>query len=137
MSFTFTHMCIHYWATSPALLFWFCWRENIRDNNKNIAFFLVWDKDSYTERFLVLLPCTCVLQPTLVHLYQTTSLLLSSLPIVASASLRLLYSLLCSEHINHIQFQVSILLVAHLSSKHWALSLNLSTEPPEEKKIKV
>jgi hypothetical protein len=26
---------------------------------------LVWDKDSYTERFLVLLPCTCVLQPEL------------------------------------------------------------------------
>jgi hypothetical protein len=25
---------------------------------------LVWDKDSHTERFLALLPCSCVLQPT-------------------------------------------------------------------------
>jgi hypothetical protein len=29
---------------------------------------LVWDKDSYTERFLALLPCTSVLQPELVQL---------------------------------------------------------------------
>jgi hypothetical protein len=44
------------------------------------------------------------LQSTLVHLYQTSSLLPSHLPIVASASLiRLLYLLLYSEHINHIQ----------------------------------
>jgi hypothetical protein len=47
---------------------------------------IVWDKDNNTERFLVLLPCTCVLQPTLVHLYQTSSLFPGSLPIVASAS---------------------------------------------------
>jgi hypothetical protein len=64
---------------------------------------LLWVKDSYTERFLALLPCTCELQPTLVHLCQTSSLLPGPLPIVASASLRLLYSLLYSEHINHIQ----------------------------------
>jgi hypothetical protein len=51
----------------------------------------VWNKNSYTERFLVLLPCTCVLQPTLVHLCQTSLLLLGPLPIVASASLKLLY----------------------------------------------
>jgi hypothetical protein len=50
-----------------------------------------------------LLPCTCVLKHTLVHLCQTSSLLPSPLPIVASASLRLLYLLLYSEHINHIQ----------------------------------
>jgi hypothetical protein len=43
------------------------------------------------------------LQPKPVHLYQTSSLLPSSLPIVASASLRLLYSFLYSEHINYIQ----------------------------------
>jgi hypothetical protein len=36
---------------------------------KDIAFLLVWDKDSHTERFIVLLLCTCVLQPILVHLY--------------------------------------------------------------------
>jgi hypothetical protein len=53
----------------------FCWREDIRDNKKDIAFLLVWDKDSYTERFLALLPCTCVLSPELVHLYQTSWLL--------------------------------------------------------------
>jgi hypothetical protein len=63
---------------------------------------LVWDIYSYTERFLVLLPGTCVLQHTLVHLYQTSSLLPSPLLIVGSASLRLLYSLLSSDHINHI-----------------------------------
>jgi hypothetical protein len=31
---------------------------------------LVWDKDSCMERFLTLLPCTSVLYPKLVHLYQ-------------------------------------------------------------------
>jgi hypothetical protein len=102
-------MCIHYLGHLPLqqnlfpLFLWFCWRENIRDNKKNMAFFLVWDKDSYTERFLALVPCTCVLQTILVHLCQTSSLLPGLLSIVASASLRLLYSLLYSEHINHIQ----------------------------------
>jgi hypothetical protein len=43
---------------------------------------LAWDKDSYTERFLALLPCTCILQPKLIHLYQTSSLLPGHLPIV-------------------------------------------------------
>jgi hypothetical protein len=38
-----------------------------------------------------LLPCTCVLQPTLIHLYQTSSLLPRHLPVVASVSLRGLY----------------------------------------------
>jgi hypothetical protein len=78
-----------------------CWRENIRDNKKDISFLLVWDKDSSTERFLALLPCTCELQPTLIHFFPTSSLLPGSLPIVASASLGLLYSLLYSEHIKH------------------------------------
>jgi hypothetical protein len=62
---------------------------------------LVWGRDSYTERFLVLFPWTCVLQPTLIHLCQTSLLLPGPLPIVAN--LRLLYLLLYSEHINHIQ----------------------------------
>jgi hypothetical protein len=48
--------------------------KNIGDNKKDIAFLLVWDKDS-TKRFLVLLPCTCILQLTLVHFYQTSSLI--------------------------------------------------------------
>jgi hypothetical protein len=81
----------------------FCWRENTRDNKKVIVFLLVWDKDSYTERFLVLFPCTCVLKSTLVHFYQTSSLLLGHFPIVASDNLRLLYLLLNREHINHFQ----------------------------------
>jgi hypothetical protein len=85
------------------LLLRFCWRENLRANKKDIAFFLVWDKDSYTNRFPALLPCICVLQSTLVHFYQTSSLLFGPLPIVASANLRLLYLLLNREHINHIQ----------------------------------
>jgi hypothetical protein len=103
---TFTYMCIYYLGHLPPnpaphthillgrtcsalFILWFCWRENIGDNKKNTTFLLVWDKDSYVERLLVLLPCTCVLQPTLVHLYLTSSLLSGHLPIVASASLRL------------------------------------------------
>jgi hypothetical protein len=81
----------------------FCWKKNIRDNKKDIAFLLAWDKDSYTERFLALLPCTCVLQPALVQLYQTSSPLPSHLPIVASVSLRLLYLFLYSGYIKHFQ----------------------------------
>jgi hypothetical protein len=38
-----------------------------------------------------LLPCTSALQPKLVHLYQTISLLPSHVTRVASVSLRLLY----------------------------------------------
>jgi hypothetical protein len=104
--------CVHIvWAPCPAsrqnlfhlLVLQFCWRGNIRDNKKDLAFLLIWNKDSYTERFLELLPCICVLQPILVHLYQTSSLLLGPLSIVASVSVRLLYSLLYSEHIKHFQ----------------------------------
>jgi hypothetical protein len=86
----------------PYSLLQFCWRENIRDNKKD-SVLLVWGKDSYTEKFLVFFPGTCVLQLTLVHLCQTFSLLPGPFPIVASASLRLLYSLLNREPINHIQ----------------------------------
>jgi hypothetical protein len=106
-------MCIHYLATSlpPAsgrnlfhhLVLWLCRRKNIKDNKKNMVVLLVRDKESYTERFLALLPCTCVLQLTLVLLYQTSSLFPYPFPIVALASLRLLYLLLYSEHINYIQ----------------------------------
>jgi hypothetical protein len=64
---------------------------------------LVWDKYSYTERFLALLPCTCVLQPELIHLYQTSSLLPGHLPILTAVILRLLYYLLYSGHIKHFQ----------------------------------
>jgi O-antigen ligase len=66
------------WATSPTspasgqnlfhpLVLWFCQRKNIKDIKKNIVFLLVWDKASYTGRFLMLFPCLCVLQPKLTH----------------------------------------------------------------------
>jgi hypothetical protein len=109
--FMFTFTCIHYFATHnptssrtcSALLFSdFVGEKNIKDNKKNMQFLLVWDKDSYTGRFFVF-TCICVLQPILVHLYRTSSLLPSPLPIVALATLRWLYSFLYSENINHIQ----------------------------------
>jgi hypothetical protein len=78
----------------------FCRRKNIKDNKKNMAFLLVWDRELFREiPFLAYY----VFQLELVHLYQTSSLLPSPLPIMASASLRLLYLLLYSGHINHIQ----------------------------------
>jgi hypothetical protein len=83
--------------------FQFYWRENLRHNKKDISFLVIWDKDSYTERFLALLLITGVLQSTLVHFYQASLLLLGPVPIVVSANLRLLYSLLNREQINHIQ----------------------------------
>jgi hypothetical protein len=34
-----------------------------------MTFLLVWNKDSYTGRFLMLFLCTHVLQPQMVHLF--------------------------------------------------------------------
>jgi hypothetical protein len=68
----------------------FRWRVDISNNNRH-SIFSSWDKDSYTERFLALLPCTSVLQPKLIHLYLTSSLLPSHLPISTSVILRFLY----------------------------------------------
>jgi hypothetical protein len=108
-------MCIPYFCHLPyrpltsgpniifPLILWLCWREIIRNNKKDMSFLLVWDKDSYTERLLVLLPCTSVFQPTLVCLYLFSLLLPGLLPIVASTNLRLLYLLLNKEHFNHTQ----------------------------------
>jgi hypothetical protein len=116
-SFSFIYLltCVNVdWATNPLpstpvlpgrtylfhpLILQFCLRENIR-NKKDVAFLLLWGKDSNMERFLEMFPCTCVLQSTLVHLCQISSLLPGPLPIVASASLRLFS--LYSEHISHI-----------------------------------
>jgi hypothetical protein len=92
-------------------------KRSIGDNKKDLSFLLVWDKDSCTGRFLALLQCTCVLQPTLVHLCQTSSLLPRPLSIVASASLRLLYSL-----INHIQV-LGFLSIPYSSRPHSPLSM--------------
>jgi hypothetical protein len=111
---SFIHMCIHCLGhfspllpapslspqhpsllgrTCPALFSNFVEekREDISNNKKDIAFLLVWHKDSYTEKFLALLPRTCVLQPELIHLYLTSSLLPGHLPILTSIILRLLY----------------------------------------------
>jgi hypothetical protein len=98
-------ICVYiFWATSTPpssltsrqslfcpLVLQSCWTEILRDNKKDIAFLLDGERDSYTERFLALLPCTCVLQTTLVHIYQTSSLLPGDLPKAAAASLRLLF----------------------------------------------
>jgi hypothetical protein len=62
----------------------FHWREDI-SNNKKVS--SSWDKDSYIERFLALLPCKSVLQPKLIHLYMTSSLLPGHLPILTSVTL--------------------------------------------------
>jgi hypothetical protein len=103
--FTFTYTYIHYLdhlspslqpsgRTGSALLFSNFVEENAYKIKRKTVFLLVWDEDSYTGRFRVLFPCIYVLQPKLVHLYQTPSLFPSHLPIVASVSLRLLYLLL-------------------------------------------
>jgi hypothetical protein len=42
-----------------------------RHKQERQSVFASWDKDSYTERFLALVPCTSVLQPELIHLYLT------------------------------------------------------------------
>jgi hypothetical protein len=56
------------------------------------------------------------------HLYQTTLLFPGSLPIVTSATLRLLYSLLYSEHIDHNQV-LSFLPFPSFSHVHSPLSV--------------
>jgi hypothetical protein len=76
----------------------FSWREDINNNKKVIAFLLVWDKGSYTKKFLALLPRTWVSQPKLIHLYQTSSLVL----MLISRGLKILYSFLFREYTSHI-----------------------------------
>jgi hypothetical protein len=67
--------------TCSTLLFSnFVEEKYIKDKNRNMAFLLVWDKDSYTGCFLVLFPWICVLQLQLVHLFQSSSLLPSPCP---------------------------------------------------------
>jgi hypothetical protein len=56
-------------------------RKNMKDKNKSMAFLLVGDKDSYTGRFLLFFSCEYILQPKLVDLYQSSSLLPSPLPL--------------------------------------------------------
>jgi hypothetical protein len=68
----------------------FCRRKNIKDVKRNMAFLLALDKDCYTWNFLVLFPYMYVLQPQLAHLYKSSSLFPSPLPMVVPASLRFL-----------------------------------------------
>jgi hypothetical protein len=139
-------MCIHCRAISPTFpnsltfrqnLFCpplqLCWREDIRDNKKDKAYLLFWDKDSYTERFLALFPCTCVLQPNPNWFISTRPLhyfTTSQSPIVTSVSLRLLYLLLYSRHIKH--FQVLVFLpfpwssCTHSLLSVWPMSNNIT-----------
>jgi hypothetical protein len=42
------------------LFLWFCWRENIRDNKKDIALLLVWGEDCYTEILSVIAMHMCI-----------------------------------------------------------------------------
>jgi hypothetical protein len=90
---------------------------------------LAWDKDSYTERFLTLLSCTCILQPELVHLYQTSTLLPSHLPKVASVILRLLYFSSMVDTSNTFNFRFPTFPYSsctHSSLSGWPMSNNIT-----------
>jgi hypothetical protein len=116
----------------------FCWREDISNNERDRTFLLVWSKDFYTERFLALLPRTCVLQPELVHLYQTSSLLSGHLPMVTSVTLRLFINSSTVDTSNTFEFRVSYLSLffmyvlgifkigsLELFAQNWLLMVNL------------
>jgi hypothetical protein len=96
--------------------------KNIKDKTRNMTFLLVWDKDSYAGSFLELFPCICVLQPQLIHLFQSSLLLPSLLPMVTLASLKFLYLFLYSKHMNHIQI-FSFLPLPYLSLAQSPLSV--------------
>jgi hypothetical protein len=101
---SFIHMCIHCLghfnllarvSPSPPFslasrqnlfcpFFQFCWRETQAIIRQSV--FASWDKDSYTERFLALLPCTSVIHRSLIF-----SLGPDHLPILTSVGLRFLY----------------------------------------------
>jgi hypothetical protein len=48
--------------------------KNIKDKMRSMRFLLVWDKDSYTGSFLVFFSCIYVLQPQLIYIFQSSSL---------------------------------------------------------------
>jgi hypothetical protein len=50
---------------------------------------LAWDKGKYTGRLLVLFPCIYVLQHQLIHLFQSSPVLPSLLPMVASGQFKI------------------------------------------------
>jgi hypothetical protein len=69
----------------------FCWREDKSNDKKNIAFLLVEIRTAIQRDFVALLPYTSILQPELIHLFLTSSLLPGHLPILTSVILRLLF----------------------------------------------
>jgi hypothetical protein len=77
------------WATPPhrtsSALLQLCRRKNIKDKKRNTMFVLVFDKESYTGSFFVSFPCIHVRQLQLIHLFQSSLLLPSPLPMVAPA----------------------------------------------------
>jgi hypothetical protein len=93
--FLYLLTCVY--MPQPPLVLQFCWRKTYKIKKKSIAFLL--------EMKLAILGDSlcwfhaCVYNPN----WFISTRLHYSLPIVASASLRLLHSLLHSEHINHIQ----------------------------------
>jgi hypothetical protein len=105
-------------------LFFNLLRGNISNNKKGIAFLLVWDKGSYTERFLALLLCTCVLQPKLIHLYLTSSLFSSHLPIVTFVVLRLQWAHQTLSSFGFPNFPYSSCMCSPLSM--WSMSNNIT-----------
>jgi hypothetical protein len=105
--FTCTYMYIHYLGHLPLPLqaepvlpscSLILLRENIKDNKKIMVFLLVWDRIAIQGDSL------CCFHA---HMYYNTNWFISTRPLhyclVPGSSLRLLYSLLYSEHISHIQ----------------------------------
>jgi hypothetical protein len=103
--------------------------DNIRDNKKRHSILLLWDKDSCIESPSIASMHMCM-EPIFVHLYKTSSLLPGPLPIVALANLKLLYSLLYSEHINHIQvlgfLPFPCFSCVHFPISVWPMSYNIT-----------
>jgi hypothetical protein len=71
---------------------------------------LVWH--SYTGSFLVTFSCIYVLQPKLVHLLYFSYFYLMLLLVVFSTDLKILYSFLYEEYINHIHLLKFLLLLS-------------------------
>jgi hypothetical protein len=65
--------------------------EKIQAIIRKKSVFATWDKNSYTQRFLALLPCTSVLQSKLIHFYLTFLLVPDHLPKLTSVIFTLLY----------------------------------------------
>jgi hypothetical protein len=83
-------------------------REKKKKEEEEETFLVVYN--SYSRSFLVALLCLYVLWPNLVHLLYFSSFYLSPLLMVVSTSLKILYSFLYREYINHIHLLYFLLL---------------------------